>query len=358
MIFAPAIPYLMALYASFNVAKRARKIYDAVNITSDVVDAVKTYQTDIQTKIDDEHQSFLSSYEQLSSSAPEIETYEVPLTSPSTMPEYLSLQNELITSLSKKTDSLVSLQSFQNSLISKSLELQSLQNANLRLLSETVSTALPALVVQMQEVAKIATAISFKAQMEEASSERTLSVLESLVAAVAALDFSPNVSVAAPTVNVQNDTSLITELKSSIDSQSTSVVAAIGSLSASLVTELTSSIDSQSSSFVGAIGSLSASLANSLEAVSENAIKQKEIADYQTSLIEIKNLDGSLIATAKPIEIRTIRDAVNAKNETDEMEFSIDDDILDSLVDNIPFPEFTKADNDSDVKSILNEMGV
>jgi hypothetical protein len=343
----------MALYASFNVAKRARKIYDAVNITSDVVDAVKTYQTDIQTKIDEEHQSFISSHEELKSSSPEILTYEVPLTSPSTMPEYLSLQNELITSLSKKTDSLVSLQSFQNSLISNSLELQYLQNANIRLLSETVSTALPALVVQMQEVAKIATAISFKAQMEEASSARTLSVLESLVAAVAALDFSPNVSVAAPsvsvaapsvsvaapnvsvaapTVNVQNDTSLITGLKSSIDSQSLAVT--------------------------GAIGSLSSSLVNSLKSVSENAIKQKEIADYLTGSIEIKNLDGSLVATAKPIEIRTIRDAVNAKNETDEMEFLIDDDILDSLVDNIPFPEFTKADSDSDVKSILNEMGV
>ncbi|MBD3843280.1 MAG: hypothetical protein IE909_15650, partial [Campylobacterales bacterium] len=52
------------------------------------------------------------------------------------------------------------------------------------------------------------------------------------------------------------------------------------------------------------------------------------------------------VAIIKPMEAQAVKNIVDAKNATDEMEFDIDDETLDFLFDTIPLPTYTSFDLD------------
>lgn len=84
-----------------------------------------------------------------------------------------------------------------------------------------------------------------------------------------------------------------------------------------------------------------------LTPVAQNAIKQKEIADIMTTPRTV--LDSELVPlfTGTPIDIHVARNAAQAKNETDEAEIELDDDMLDELATGFTIPGIESFDPDA-----------
>jgi hypothetical protein len=57
--------------------------------------------------------------------------------------------------------------------------------------------------------------------------------------------------------------------------------------------------------------------------------KQNTIADYKTTSIDIQDLDGNIIATDTPLNIKTRNEASSARKTTDENNFELDDEDFD-----------------------------
>lgn len=320
MIFLPAVPYVVASASALLTFKRIKKLYDLVRYSDDIESAVSEYQNTLQTTANEAYEKTSQNIEILSNSSPVRNTDSLAPTAPTNFIEYLQRQNETFELLSKKIDSLAEQSAHYNLLFSESLSIQNKLAANISLLSETVSATAPALVLQMQELSKIPTALSLASDVKSSFLERISSSLENIVPALQSLEISSYVNVPQASVIVESDSSAINALTT-------------------------------------ATSSLKDGLLNKLEPLAQNALKQKEIADYKTTPLDIKNLDGVLVATLTPLQIRTIKDAVVSRNETDEMEFSLDDDILDSFTSSIPLPSYTRANQEADFSSILESMG-
>jgi hypothetical protein len=72
-------------------------------------------------------------------------------------------------------------------------------------------------------------------------------------------------------------------------------------------------------------------VSDKLTAVSDNALAQKAIADFQMAPQTVLDSELQPLATGTPLEIYLQRNAAQAKNETDEAEFEIPDDVLDEI---------------------------
>ena len=72
-------------------------------------------------------------------------------------------------------------------------------------------------------------------------------------------------------------------------------------------------------------------IASHLSSVAANAISQKAVADYSLAPQTVLDSELQPLASGTPLAINTARNAAQAKNETDEAEFELDDDLIDSF---------------------------
>lgn len=324
MIFAPAIPYLTALATAFKVFVSSKKTIDIVKHSDDVIALVKTYQNDTQGVIQEDLNLDIQSFKDfVLSDLPEFtKEFSVTVAQPTTMPHYLQNQNDLAEAQIEKTNNVTEQLKFQNQIQAKTIEVQEKQNANLRLISETISSALPAIVLQMQEISKISSLTSVKTEIETAYAEQAITNHEALMEKLETLVVATKEQTLEQEKSAKYQTSIgrITDLQGNVIAEVTPQ-------------QMTTIKDVE---------------------LTKAKIKEKEIADYQTTSTAIKNLDGNVVATAKPMEITAMKDAVNAKNETDEMEFELDDETLNHFYQPLTLQPFTKADVVKDDQEIYN----
>ena len=105
--------------------------------------------------------------------------------------------------------------------------------------------------------------------------------------------------------------------------------------------------------------SLPASYTENQKILSENSTKTLEIykekAEYDKTSVAIKDLDGNTIAKASPREIALSRQAVQARNFTDENNFELDDEALDLF--DLPMPNFKDLfDTELPSQSLFKDM--
>ena len=271
------------------------------------------------------------------------DSMNVSTANPLTMPDYLKQQNELMQSLVEKTNSLISHTAHQNSLYGESLKLQLENNANNHLMAETLSSSFPALILQMQEVAKFPTILRVKTEMEDKRHSELIETMKSL-------ELSPE-------INIPDNNQALSSLTSASILQNEE----LRKISSHL--EATAEL-AKAQTTVARVTDLEGNVVAELKpwelstykdlAVVKAKEKEKEISDYYTTPISIKNIDGKVVTTAKPMEMQTVKNAVEAKNGTDEMEFEMPDDILDHLFQPIPLPTFTKYEYDKQNEFMFN----
>ena len=316
MTLTKVLPYIGFLITAYRLYSRARKTSSILSNSSEVSSALKSNHSTIVQNIENEYIDEKIVINDLAATSPNVDTtLNITNTNPTTMPEYLQIQNDRLAEQNVKLNSMIELVIHQNNLHEKSLDLQAKANVSSRVLSESVSTILPALVVQFQELSKLPSILSVKTDIETAYREQALTNHEQLIQTLGNLSISGGAvnvvnEVAVPSVTIQNDNVAINALKESTDAHVQKT----------------------------------AEIASKLTSVSENATKQKEIADYKTTPVAIKNLDGNIVATMKPMEASTVKSITDAKNATDEMEFELDDDLLDKIFEAIVLQNFTKED--------------
>lgn len=291
----------------------------------------------------------------VSTDAPQVEAIqEVATTNPTTMPEYLSQQNELLTMQIQATKNLTAQSKFQNDLLARSIQTQIVANANSKMVAETLASSLPALVMQMQQVSKIPATMKIKSEIEtaERQTDREFQAMYSgdLITAISELRFS----LATTQQNVANETSAVAIHTSSLATQTSKVA------DNAVVQQVLAEYQTSVAQIKDLDGNVIAELKpHELSTYKDFALvrakeKEREIGDYQTTVGEIKNLDGTVIASIKPMEMATVKNAVNARNETDEMEFEIPDSIIDDFLSPLPLPSFTNNDFFSNTQTIKN----
>lgn len=67
--------------------------------------------------------------------------------------------------------------------------------------------------------------------------------------------------------------------------------------------------------------------------MSDWATSSKVLADYKISNQDVKDLNGNLLSTYKPMELEAIKNATHARNKTDENNFKLSNDEIDDLLD-------------------------
>ncbi len=347
-------PYLLTIGGVLKSFFQSRKTIDILATSATITSMVNSHQLKIKEATDTDLASSLGDIEDfVSAGLPEFEKdFRVSIANPTTMPHYLKNQNDLAMAQIEKTNNLTEQMKFQNELIARQSKEELKRNSVLFSMAETVTAVLPALVIQLQEVSKIASVISISSDIEIAYREVSLvnhtELIKTLGAITTAMNTSTETKTAYAELSLTNHAELVRTISviasnlSSVSNLATyqTTVASITDLDGNVLAQLSPQELSSYKDF---------SLARAKE-------KEKEIGDYQTTPVAIKNLDGNTVATAKPMEITAIKDAVNTKNETDEMEFELDEETLDYVFSPLPLPGFTKATLDEDYKEIIEGM--
>ena len=356
-----AVPYLVELVSALTLAYVSKNTYDELINDSGVDDfytSLNSHETAKKEAIETEaNDSITAINDFVASDAPVVDMVnDIVTINPTTMPDYLAQQNELFISQLQATKNLTNQSKFQNDLLAKSIHAQIVSNANTKMIAETLASSLPALVLQMQQIAKIPASMKINSELQAVNHSELISTLQ-------ALELSPVIQndVAVPSVtnvvNVPDTSEAISTLTSATTAHTNEIKNIVTNLDAvsqvakyqttkAVVTRLDGSIYAELTP-----QELSTHKDISL---SEAKIKEKEIGDYQTTVGEITNLDGTVIASIKPIEVATVKNAVEAKNGTDEMEFEIPDEILDDVFQLIPLPTFTKYDYEKENDFLFN----
>jgi len=327
------------------------KMSELDNDTS-FVDALNTHETVKKDTIAEEANTELSNLDTfITTDTPVIEAFkQVTTVSPVSMPDYLTQQNELLEIQIEATRNLTNQAKFQNDLLAKSVQSQIVGNANSKMVAETLASSLPALVLQMQQVAKIPASIKLSSEITTAYSEQGLVNHDALMTRLNELVYAVNTgslansSVALSQQSVASATQIIKDATVSQANELSKVVTNLDAVSESAKYQNTvAQIRDLEGNIIAELKPNELSTYKDIT-LAKAKEKEKEIADYQTTVGEITNLDGTVIASIKPMEATTIKNAVEAKNGTDEMEFEIPDDILDDVFQVIPLPTFTNYD--------------
>jgi len=225
-------------------------------------------------------------------------------TNPSTMPEYLQQQNEHLEANKMATENVAKQTLYNNELIAKQIKKLEETRIESEAMRNMLDGYMSSFLIQFQELSKIPASMSLKSDIDTAYSD---TMLETQLA--------------------MNDT--LTVMKEAL-------LSSAGSSANSAISQL--------------------SIAQKMTTVADNASSQKEVADFTKTPKSITNLDGNEIAHISPMEAHAIKSAVNAKNETDEMEFELPDDILDFAYSPITLPNYTYGNNTQDVSDIADEL--
>ena len=315
------------------------EIDDDIEFYSNLKNEVVAKNDSIAEIYNSEHTAFEQMV--IDNSAPIVKNVEVTTTPPIDFVDYISRNSELVAVLAESTKNLVTQTKFQNELLAKGIQTQINGNANSRLVGETLASSLPSLVALMQQVSKIPIVMKQSSEITTAYSEQNLVNNEALLTAVNELAYASNTNAlqtAGVGASLQAVASNAVSQKKIADHQTT--VAQITRMDGSVYAELTP---------------LELAIQTNVALV-ESKTKEKEISDYRTKEVSISNSKDELVFKAKPIELEAIKDAVNARNEMDEHEFELDNEILDHVFDALPLPSFTHGTVDKDNAEILSEM--
>jgi len=98
-----------------------------------------------------------------------------------------------------------------------------------------------------------------------------------------------------------------------------------------------SDIDDAPTTLMDAIASLGTSI--NPKGRADYFLKQNQISDYHLTPKDIKDMDGEVISTSTPLDIKTTAHASTARKHTDENNFELDEEDFD-LWDNLPDMDF------------------
>jgi len=300
------------------------------------------------------------------------ETANVSNPSPVTLPDYLLQNNELINILAVHTQNQVTQLEQQNDIQTEMLKATAKSAEHFDTLTSILNTTLPALVVQMQQLAKVTGVLTMTSDIEVAYKEVELANHEQLITTLQnlnlALTVPPDSFAVNNTVNVP-DTSLAIGALIESTNQNTLTLQSISE-------NLVNVSNNASTQKILADYKITAQTQTRIDgttyanispieietqtniALAEAKMKEKEIADYQTTAIDIKNLDGNIVASVKPMEAHAIKNITIAKNQTDEMEYTIPQDLLDDLFDIPALPTYNLLDWESQKTYCDNYAGI
>jgi len=374
-----AINYFSRMVNILTLVYSAKMTYDDLikdKSDEDFYTALETHETAKKEAIETEaNDSITAVNDFIASDAPAVETIqEVTTTNPLTMPDYLAQQNELLTIQIQATKNLTNQSKFQNDLLAKSIHAQIVSNANTKMIAETLASSLPALVLQMQQIAKIPATMKIKSEIGATEHKELITTLKALELSSTVTNkvAVPSVVVSPTPVTIKNDVAVpsveniinVPDTSEAITILTTATAAHTNEIK-NIVTNLDAVSEVAKYQTTKALitrldGSVYAELTPQELSVqkdislSEAKIKEKEIHDYETTEQAIKNLDGNIVATMKPIEAQAVKNITDAKNATDEMEFEIPDDILDDVFQAIPLPTFTTYDYNKQTDFMFN----
>ena len=367
-----AVGYLSRLVNLLTVAYSLKTSYDGLldEENESFYHDFRTYEKDKKATIETEANDTLVAHNDfIASDAPVVETIqEVTTVNPVTMPDYLAQQNELLQIQIQATKNLITQSKFNNDLLSRSIQTQIASNANSKMIAETLSSSLPALVMQMQQVAKIPAMMKVKSEIETVQHEELMNSRQEdrefqaiynadYINAIAELKYS----ISTTQQNTANATSAVAFAQTSTANETKSVSEKLTSISSNAVEQMKVAKYQTTKAVITRLdGSIYAELTpqelstHKDVSISEAKIKEKELADYATTEQVVTNLDGNAVATIKPIQAELVKNVVDAKNATDEMEFEIPDDILGNLFQPIPLPTFTNYDYSLEENYLFN----
>lgn len=377
----PAIPYLLALASSY----RLYSLFSTVSAflgASSIVNSVDSYH---QRLSEDETRKVSDSSAPVDSLVLDkpipSQSVAVTVSNPSTLPDFLTQNNQLVASLIEQQHNSVEQLQFQNSIQTEILKVQAKSSVHLDTLTSILNTTLPAIVIQLQEVSKIAGALSIKSDIDTAYKELAITQHEQLVSAIQTLELSPvinneipvpdvlvNVPVPSVTVNAPDQTLAINNLKTATDFHTLALTNINDKLTSVSENAVAQKKVADYKTTVAQITRLDGSIYAELTpqelatkkdiSLAEAKVKEKEIGDYQTTVKDISNLDGNIVATMKPMEMTVVKNAVNARNATDEMEFEIPDNVIDNFLGAIPLPTYTNQDFFANSNNIYSNWSV
>lgn len=293
-------------------------------------ESVIAKETETKELIETESNKVISDVETFILTAPIVEdTQIVSTTAPTTMPMYLAQQNELLAVQNEKSNNLISQTKFQNELLAKSIQSQIVSNANSKMIAETLASSLPALVMQMQQISKIPMTMKTVSDVNVAYNELNLTHNEAMLQTLSELTYALN-----------------SNALGSISSAESMSAVALNAVAQQKVAEHQTTV-AQITRMDGTVYAELAPMELGVQkdiATLEAKTKEKEISDYQTTIQDITNLDGNTVARMKPMEAHAVKSITDAKNATDEMEFELDDSILDEVFAPLVLPTFTARD--------------
>ncbi|WP_373002180.1 hypothetical protein [Sulfurimonas sp.] len=365
-----AIPYIVALISALKIRKHITKVIDYVALSSSVGVLVNKHHKAIMEDETSRVSKSVSNAENIAQIKPTVEdTVELSNANPITLPDYLKQSNELVESLIQQQKNTALQQDHANVIQAEILKALAKTAEHADTQTSILNATLPAMVLQLQEVAKIAGALSIMSDIDVAYKELEITRHEELITALQNLDLSVSVpSVEAPAVNVINqvvtDTTLIEALTTATTEQTQQVATIASNLNAVSANAIEQKKVAQHLTTVAQITRMDGSVYAELTPLElglkkdvslvEAKTKEKEIGDYHTTVQDIKNLDGNTVATMKPIEATTAKNITDAKNATDEMEFEIPDDVFDEVFKPLVLPSYQFINWDSRRQYIYN----
>lgn len=309
---------LTGIVGNLSKSNKSRRPKDVTRFTDDVFSVMDGLVTKIKESTELQHSTSTASLGDVKQKIPVVvEEINVIVQNPTTLPEYMSELNQLhkeyvVSQIAHNKQLAV-----QNELIAELVAVQIATSTSNKALSDTVSEFFPSVVGQLQEISKIPSILSLSREINTAYDDLQQ-------------EHYMNLEIAIENTRVT--------LSNVISSVSLGVSSIASYTYQSLV------------SFVG--------INTKMTDVSDNAKSQKVLSDYMQTETDIKNLDGNTVTTAKPMEITSVKNAVNAKNETDEMEFELDDEILDSVFEGIVIPTYTSVDWEEQARSAREASGI
>ena len=352
-------PYLLAIAIALRFSRSFSKVFDFVGKSTVVASVVSAHHDKISKNENSSIQAQSASVDRVKEGLPKVsETAQISVSSPSTLPDYLLQNNELIKALLEQQANTSKQLEYQNTINLDLLRVHSSSMVYMETISRVLNSTLPAMVIQLQDVAKIAGAISIKSDIETAYSEQGLANHAELIKTLKGLKLSPSIN---PSVNVQSDSSAITALTDATTAQKDALVASLEAMNLTAfyekgVLNVTNEVPTPSVTITNdnvavealktATDSQTAELSaikSFLGIVSDNATAQKKVALHQTTVRDILNLDGNVVATASPLEAHAMKNIVDAKNATDEMEFEVPEDILGGVFSPLVLPSYTSS---------------
>jgi hypothetical protein len=332
-----AFPLVLALSGSVAASVKAFTNYKKIknffsSAVDDIYSATSKHKEEIATGVAGLTALAVAEENDLISNIPAYNLLpDSSITNPVDFVDYLKLQSDNIKTNTLAQENVSKQVMYNNELIAKNIKKVEEARIESEALRNMLDGYLASFLVQFQELSKIPASMSMLSEVDVAYADQKIENEYTLNEKIASL---------SEQLAIQNELLGIQSESPSVTVNNTTDTVALDTLSTAL-TEQTSKLEA---------------IKTNLDAVSQNAVKQKEIAEYMTETQSIRNLDGNEVAVMKPIEAQAVKNIVDAKNATDEMEFELPDDILDFAYSTIPLPTFNYVNHNQDLQNIVNEM--